>query len=97
MQNEQLIATTQFCASHRINISFLRSLEESGLIETTTIEETAFIDQEHLEKLEKIVRLHNDLEINLEGIEVITRLLDEIEQMNNEMTILKNRLRLYDE
>ena len=39
--------------------------------------------------------LISDLDINLEGIAVITRLLKRMEKMQNEITQLKNKLDLY--
>ncbi len=97
MNTQQLIPAREFCAHHNIEVSFIRSLQANGLIEITTIEETAFIQVSHLQQLEKIVRLYYDLDINLEGVETISHLLQKISSMQDEITMLKNRLRLYDE
>ena len=96
MTNEDRVAAREFCRSHNVEISFIQSLNESGLIEITTIEENAFIDTEHLPELEKLVRLHYDLDINLEGIETIHHLLQQITTLQKEMNTLKNKLRLYE-
>jgi chaperone modulatory protein CbpM len=96
MQTENLIAINAFCANHNIEISFISSLQETGLIEITTIEETGYIHESQLQQLEKIVRLYYELDINLEGIETITHLLQRINDMQDEITDLKNRLRLYE-
>jgi hypothetical protein len=96
MDMKNLITANEFCANHHIELSFINSLQEAGLIEITTIEETGFIHASHLQELEKMVRLYYDLDINLEGIETITYLLDRINEMQDEITALKNRLRLYD-
>jgi hypothetical protein len=50
-----------------------------------------------LQKLEKMVRLHHDLDINIAGIEAIAHLLERLEYLQDEMRTLKNRLRLYEE
>ncbi len=96
MEMENLISTTEFCINHQIEISFISSLQEFGLIEITTIEEKTFIDTNQLYKLEKIIRLYYDMDINIEGIEAITHLLQRNESMQNEITKLKNRLGLYE-
>jgi hypothetical protein len=96
MTNEEMVAAQEFCMSHNVEISFLQSLGESGLLEITTIEETTFINRDHLPELEKWVRLHYDMDINLEGIETIHHLLQQIKTMQNEMNTLKNRLRMYE-
>jgi hypothetical protein len=43
-----------------------------------------------------MVRLHFDMDINIEGIETITHLLERIEQMQQEITQLKNRVGVYE-
>jgi hypothetical protein len=45
-----------------------------------------------MHKLEKFVRLHYDLDINLEGIETINYLLERIEEMQKEIVNLRNKL-----
>lgn len=96
MQTEDLIALNEFCANHNIEISFINSLEKTGMIEVITIKENLFIDEDQLRQLEKIVRFYYELDINLEGIETITHLLQRIKSLHDENTSLKNRLRLYE-
>lgn len=96
MQIENLIAVNEFCVNHNIEISFISSLQKAGLIEFTIIEEALFIDVEQLQKLEKIVHLYYELDINLEGIETINHLLLRINSLQNEIIMLKNRLSLYE-
>jgi hypothetical protein len=96
MQTDNLIAINEFCINHNIEISFISSLQQTGLIEISTIKETGFIDASQLQHLEKIVRFYYELDINLEGIETITHLLQRITSMQDEIIALKNRLRLYE-
>ncbi len=96
MQKEYLIAVNEFCANHNIEISFISSLQQTGLIEITTVKETGFIDSNQLQQLEKIVRFYYELDINLEGIETITHLLQRIRSLQDENIALRNRLRLYE-
>jgi len=96
MKTEYLIAVDEFCAKYNAEISFIRSLEQTGLIELTTIQERGFIDTGQLQHLERIVRFHYELDINLEGIETITHLLDRINTMHDEINRLRNSLRFYE-
>jgi hypothetical protein len=96
MQTENLIAVNEFCINHNIEISFISSLQQNGLIEILTVKESRFIDPVQLQQLEKFVRLYYELDINLEGIETITHLLQRIISMQDEIIALKNRLRLYE-
>ncbi len=92
MQNEDLIAATEFCAHYNVEYSFIHSLQQFGLIKVTHIQEDGFIPASELSKLEKLVRLHYEMDINLEGIEAITYLLEKVEQMQDEICTLRNRL-----
>ncbi len=96
MQTEFLIAVNEFCTCHNIEISFVNSLQNNGLIEITTIEDTGFIDAEQLQQLEKYMRFYYELDINMEGIESIKHLLQRVNTLQLEITALKNRLRLYE-
>ncbi|HEY5746316.1 MAG TPA: chaperone modulator CbpM [Chryseolinea sp.] len=97
MQATEMIPARDFCIHHNIELSFIRTLEEHGMIETLTIEETLFVPNVQLERLEKIVRLHADLAINLEGIDTIIHLLQRIEDQQVQITQLKNRLERYED
>lgn len=96
MANSNLIAADAFCESHHIDISFLRLLHQNGLIETTIIEQHTFISEEQLPSLERMVRLHFDMDINIEGIETISYLLERITYMQQEIRQLKDRIGLYE-
>jgi hypothetical protein len=97
METGHLISAEEFCINHKIEISFISSLQEFGLVEVTTVKETSYIDANQLQKLEKILRLYYDLDINIEGIEAITHLLNRVNDMQDEILTLKNRLNLYED
>jgi hypothetical protein len=92
MENDELIPAEDFCMYHNIEYSFISSLEDSGLIRVTAVEHHTYIPAEELQKLEKFVRLHYDLDINLEGIETINHLLEKIDEMNKQILQLKNKV-----
>lgn len=96
MQTEKLIALDEFCASHNIEISFISSLQETGLIKITHIENTGFIEEDQLQQLEKFLRFYYDLDINLEGIDTIMHLLERVNTLQEEIIFLRNRLQLYE-
>lgn len=96
MQTGNFIDIKVFCENHNIEISFINSLKQNGLIEITIIKETWFIDSEQLQKLERYISFYYDLDINLEGIETIMHLLQRVNAMNDEIVALRNKLRLYE-
>ena len=96
MQIKNLIAVNDFCVKHNIEVSFISSLQETGLIEIDLVEEKPYIDAEQLQQVEKFIRFYYDLDINIEGIETITHLLRRMNAMQDEIISLRNRLRLYE-
>lgn len=90
------VALSEFCASHGISPQFVLQWHEYGLIEVMHVAKTAYIRHDELPKAERIVRLYTDLEINLEGIEVIQQLLLRIHGMQEEITLLRNKLRRFE-
>ncbi len=50
-----------------------------------------------LQKLEQYTRWHYDLDINIEGIEVIEHLLNRMRNLQDEIISLQNRLRIFEE
>ena len=97
MEPSDMIVLDEFCSSHHVEISFVRSLEEHGLIETIIINETQCVSGNELSKLEQLIRLHQELNINTEGIDAISILLKRIENMQNEITDLRNKINFYEE
>lgn len=96
MKKENLIPASEICAGHNVEISFIRSLQQNGLIELTTIKTEEYIPADSLNDLEKLIRLHYDMDINMEGIETITHLLKRINSMHDEIRSLKNKLDFYE-
>ena len=97
MATENLIAANDFCVYYNVEYTFINSLQEAGLVQITTINQTTYIPETELQKLERMITLHHDLEINIAGIEAITHLLDRVEQMQDDVRSLRNRLRLYED
>ncbi|HTD39455.1 MAG TPA: chaperone modulator CbpM [Mucilaginibacter sp.] len=96
MTTATLISTRDFCTWHRVEYTFISSLREAGLVETTIIEQAEYIPETQLQRLEKMVRMHHDLDINIAGIEAITHLLDRLEAIQDEIRELKNKLNRYE-
>ena len=96
METQDLIIIDVFCQEYQIEINFINDLESFGLIETIVHNENKYLDKNKLVHVEKIIRLHNDLNINKEGIEIILDLLEKEKQLLSEINYLKNRLGLYE-
>jgi chaperone modulatory protein CbpM len=96
METQELIIVDVFCQEYQIEINLINDLESFGLIEIIVQDEVQYLNKNHLFHLEKVIRLHNDLNINKEGIEIILNLLEKENQLISEIKYLKNRLALYE-
>ena len=92
MENESLILVAQFCTHHDVEPSFIVSLHEFGLVTIVELEEERYLSADEISVVEKMIRLHYGLGINLEGIDAISHLLRQIEALQQELRSVKNRL-----
>jgi hypothetical protein len=97
MPSGEMIPAKEFCSHHNIDLSFIVSLQDYGLLEISEQEHEIYIPVEQLKPLEVWVRLHQEMDINLEGIDTISYLLKQIETLQHKLAVLHNRLRLYEE
>jgi len=96
MSERHIISTEILCLHYNIESSFLETLNKMGLIRIEIVEQNEFIHGDEIGNLEKIIRLHNELNVNLEGIDIVFNLLEKERVLRQELTMLKNRLRLYE-
>jgi hypothetical protein len=96
MTAEQLISVEVFATHQGVEAAFIRSLHERGLIRITLVREEHFIEADELARIEQLARLHYDLDINLEGIEAISHLLERMDAAQQDLRALRERLRLYE-
>ncbi|SHO62015.1 MULTISPECIES: chaperone modulator CbpM [Algoriphagus] len=92
----QFISISTICVNYHIESSFLMDLSNIGLIQIEIIEQEQYIHHDQIADLEKMIRLHDELDLNLEGIDVVFNLLAKQRELQKELTTLRNRLRLYE-
>lgn len=97
MHRDDSVSADEFCLHHRVEASFIQSLEEYGLVETTVVKDACLLPTRQLAELERLVRLHYNLHINFEGLQAVSHLLQQTEALQTEINRLKNRLRLYED
>lgn len=96
MELKDFIPIVQLCEHYSVEVSFFNELHDEGLITITTLEHTSYIHQDKISDVEKMIRIHQELNINTEGIDAVFNLLHKIDRLQNELIILNNRLRLYE-
>ncbi|MCG8183068.1 chaperone modulator CbpM [Tenacibaculum piscium] len=96
MPTQNLIPIEKICSHYKIEYSFFNALVEVGLVEVKIYEENTYIYQDKIGDIEKIIRLNTELNVNIEGIDIILNLLKKEVRLQEEVTTLQNRLRLYE-
>ena len=86
---KELILLSEYCKNSRAEMEFIIHLEREGLIETETHNNITYLLQSQLNDMEMFARLHYDLNINIEGIDVIHNLLGKIEMIEQELMVLR--------
>ena len=97
MSTATYIPITTLCTYYKVETSFFQGLNDYGLIEITTIEKSLCIHQNYIKNLDAIVRLHQDLHINFEGIDTVLNLVKKIQDLQDELRTAKNRLRIFED
>ena len=97
MKMENYISVDHLCDLYRTRVSFFTELNEQGLIEIITLEDALYMDKERLHEVERIIRIHRELNVNIEGVDVVLNLLGRMEKLQAELNRVQSRLRLYEE
>jgi len=92
MKQENYISVKTFCERHGVGESFVYSMYEYEVLQLEYEEDEGKLHVEDLPLLEKMVRLHNELDINPEGIQAIHHLLGQVESLQQEVASLKKKL-----
>jgi chaperone modulatory protein CbpM len=96
MLTDSPILVRDFCVYHRIDVTFVYALERHGLIDFIVVEQNAYVQPDQLTRLEKFVRLYQDLAIVPDDLDVVANLLDQIENLQTQVAQLQSRLRFYE-
>lgn len=97
MNTEELIAIDLFCTYEGVESTFVHALCERGLITVTVTNEKEYIAAEDLPRVEQLARMHYDLDINLEGLEAISHLLERMLDLQERMRRMVAQARLFDQ
>ena len=76
----------------------LRQYEREGLISPSRTEgKTRLYSQKDIDRIKTILRLTRDLGVNLAGVDIILRLKEQMQEMEEEIDRLRNEIKRYEE
>jgi hypothetical protein len=96
MELQDLVIVEVFCRECQIEITLIDELEDFGLIEIIQDNGMKYIHSDHLQQVQKIVKFYSELNVNKEGIEIVLNLLERLNQQNQELKFLQDKLKLYE-
>ncbi|UCS95514.1 chaperone modulator CbpM [Echinicola marina] len=94
---EGYISIERLSSLYKVRLTFFEELDDYGLIRFQTLEHLRCVHEDEIKKIEIIIRLHHELEINTPGIETILHLLKKVENLQEELQRIQNRLDLYED
>lgn len=84
-----LFRVIDICKTNNIERTFIQELHNNGLIEIIIQEEQEFLEEEQVLHVERFSTWHYELELNVQGIEVVNNLIYKIEELQRELRLLK--------
>jgi chaperone modulatory protein CbpM len=86
------IAIEEFCSHHGVEVMLVREFADFGLVQLHKAESGEFVPDEEVSHLERMLRLSQELGVNMEGIEIIMHMREELKQLRREANQLRYRL-----
>ena len=91
MEQQHRISKTKVIRLYKIKSSFFNDLVANGLIKTEIIDRVTYVHYDQLSTLERFVNWHYDLEINVPSMQIIHRLLEKIQVLQEENQKLRKK------
>ena len=96
MENQNYIPVEELCITYEVPDTFLNELYAYDLINIFIVNEVQCVETSEIKKVEKIIRLHFDLNINMEGIDSVLHLLNRVNTLQDQITRLNNRISFHE-
>lgn len=93
MEN-RIIFIKDYCDSYGIEENFIEQLKEFELIEIKSKDHLEYVFEDQVNDLDKFRRLFYDMEVNMEGIDIIQQLLLRLEERTKLINELQSQLNI---
>lgn len=88
VEDESTLSYIEVCQRLQIPEELLHEMEEQGLFISITVNQDSMLNQRALQRIEAACRLQQDLGLNLPGAVLALELLDELEELRKQLSIL---------
>lgn len=78
---------------HNLDEGLLLEIVEYEIVPVKRSRSEISINSEYIEEFERALRLHLDLDVNLQGVEIICRMRNQIQEMQEEIDRLNQLLK----
>ncbi len=85
----EFVPAELFCNTYSINVAVVESWQKMGLIKIIELDQKPHIPHDQLQKLEQLLRLHFDLDIQLEDVDVVYNLIEKVKSLQTENLMLR--------
>jgi hypothetical protein len=96
MATIKYVTIEEFANFHKVTTTLVQEFADFGLIEIKQFERKDCLIASDLEKYESAIRLHRDLSINKEGIEIILDMREKHTEMQKELALLKHKIKKHE-
>ncbi len=96
MEKTNYIQVSQFCLKTRMEYAFLEALISRELINFEREANEYYILVDEVGEIERFYRLHHDLGVNVDGLEVLNEMLGRMKTMEEEIKYLRQKLQVYE-
>ena len=90
------VTIREFSAFHKVDVHLIEEFIHFGLLEPLEKDNQPCIREEDIEPLEAMVRLHEELEVNLPALETIMHMRQRLLQLQARVEELEGQLRWYE-
>lgn len=91
----KLIKFKDVCVHHKLDDVFITQIQEFEMVKIVLKNNIQYISTEEMPVIERVIRLHYDLNINMEGIEVIQQMRSRIENLQEMVHQLKQQIAIH--
>ncbi|UBM58569.1 chaperone modulator CbpM [Marinilongibacter aquaticus] len=97
MDIQEFILIDKLCSHYDLESTFFEDLAHAQLIEISIFENLHYVHKDEIQQIERVIRLHYDLHINIEGIDAILNLLEKQKELHETIEQLRSKLSIYEE